>query len=329
MLTYEVERASSDELQHFGIKGQKWGVRRYQELNGTLTKAGIDRYRSKQQRKHDKYQEKADGYARVAKENNLWRKNIEENVKTYTTGKGQAWRQSAESETKYAQKAIKAQNKANQYMSESEKKNVRDFLMKNGIESERFSAKNLKKADKEVLKSVMKDPANFTRKDELRIFNESLDKSLGVKDSVEKRHPDIDFKDNNDNGVVKAIRSSQKTFTDAVYKDDSLYRKYGLDQSSSDDIAKKRFKPMLDYIDRSVAKERNDLDEAGRNAKKWMSNGRPIARKPKEELTDYRKKLVNYWDVFSDSAMKYIEKNVPKEEQDLAKGIIYYSYIDW
>lgn len=34
----------SDELQHWGIKGQKWGVRRYQNPDGSLTKAGQKRY---------------------------------------------------------------------------------------------------------------------------------------------------------------------------------------------------------------------------------------------------------------------------------------------
>ena len=34
----------SDELYHHGIKGQKWGVRRYQNPDGTLTSEGIARY---------------------------------------------------------------------------------------------------------------------------------------------------------------------------------------------------------------------------------------------------------------------------------------------
>ena len=34
-----------DELCHHGIKGQKWGVRRFQNKDGSLTAKGKDRYR--------------------------------------------------------------------------------------------------------------------------------------------------------------------------------------------------------------------------------------------------------------------------------------------
>ena len=37
----------SNELTHWGIKGQKWGVRRYENEDGTLTEAGKIRYGKK------------------------------------------------------------------------------------------------------------------------------------------------------------------------------------------------------------------------------------------------------------------------------------------
>lgn len=50
MELYTVEGFKIDTLQHYGIKGQKWGLRRYQKTNGTYTAEGRRRYKTEQKK---------------------------------------------------------------------------------------------------------------------------------------------------------------------------------------------------------------------------------------------------------------------------------------
>lgn len=43
-----LDKITYDEIKHHGIKGQKWGVRRYQNEDGSLTAKGKQRYKTKE-----------------------------------------------------------------------------------------------------------------------------------------------------------------------------------------------------------------------------------------------------------------------------------------
>lgn len=66
---------SNDELMHFGVKGTKWGVRRYQSKDGSLTNTGKKRYSEQEKPSqamkdaHKLLSKASDYYTRVNKRN--------------------------------------------------------------------------------------------------------------------------------------------------------------------------------------------------------------------------------------------------------------------
>ena len=60
---------SEEDLAHHGILGQKWGVRRFENKDGTLTASGRSRYHTDSEGNYQKLEDSKSNYAEVSSKN--------------------------------------------------------------------------------------------------------------------------------------------------------------------------------------------------------------------------------------------------------------------
>ena len=77
---------SDDYLAHHGIKGQKWGVRRFENEDGTLTAEGYERYYGKRFEKESRKQQRLNYKADQAKQIRLAKDHASKAKKNLATG---------------------------------------------------------------------------------------------------------------------------------------------------------------------------------------------------------------------------------------------------
>lgn len=130
----------NDELYHWGIKGQKWGVRRYQKKDGTYTAAGKKRYSKS-------YEAEAKGMSDQELRSKIDRMNLEKRYVNLTTNRNTRASRALDTASKVTNIGANAGKMANDSYKLKDQNNPRADLTSKSLDVTRKSVNAARKVN--------------------------------------------------------------------------------------------------------------------------------------------------------------------------------------
>lgn len=152
------------ELYHHGVKGMKWGVRRYQNSDGTLTDKGKKRYaRDAREKEFDRYDDLSGQYFKKSKKNGVQK--LDADATRYVTEDMRRTKDVANAGSNLTRELQNATNKSIRNsikknpmdLSNMSDKELRDRINRTMLENQyndMFNPQNEKKGKEYILKTL-------------------------------------------------------------------------------------------------------------------------------------------------------------------------------